>query len=331
MITKYFKDILGNEPIKRYLCRVVEKKIIPQSLLFAGPEGCKKEEFAVAFAQTILETDKIPHPDMRIYKPEGKIGLHSIQSMRQFCAEVYLAPFEAKRKIFIIYDAHRMLSCSANALLKTFEEPSLDSVIILISHASEQLLPTVLSRCQIIRFQVVEQSKQREQDPLKTLILEFFAKGIANYLEILQIVKEGSEQIELLLTDREKKLRTQLSVEFKDKISAAQSQAIEKEVEGTISTYRSNIMQSVFAAVLSWYRDLELVHVRGDFSLLLNPDYSEALIQSLQRGGKLIPLETVQNLVKKTLQMLEKSAPINYCLEHLFLELNSDFNVPYRF
>ncbi|HEY4831424.1 MAG TPA: DNA polymerase III subunit delta', partial [Waddliaceae bacterium] len=110
MTAKYFKDIVGNEPIKRYLCHVVEKGTIPQSLLFAGPEGAGKRDFAVAFAQTILGTDKFPHPDVRVYKPEGKIGLHSIQSMRQFCAEVYLAPFEAKRKIFIIHDAHRMLS-----------------------------------------------------------------------------------------------------------------------------------------------------------------------------------------------------------------------------
>lgn len=323
MIAKYFKDIVGNELIKKYLSRLVEKEKIPQLLLFAGPEGGGKEEFAIAFAKNILETDKFYHPDIRIYKPEGKLGMHSIQSMRQFCSEVYLSPFEAKRKVFIIHDAHRMLSYSANALLKTFEEPSLDSVIVLISSAPEQLLPTILSRCQMVRFQAIEQQKQREEDPLKTLILKKLDKGIGDYLQVLQLVKEVSQQIETTLKDREKKLRTQLVESFNDKISPSQTQAIEKEIEGAISMYRFNIMQSVFDAVLSWHRDLHLIHVGGNVSLLLNPEYTEALIQALQRG-KMLPLDVVQKAVKKAMQMLEKSSPINYCLENLFLALNFD-------
>src|ERR1700722_5271577 len=169
-------EITGNEPIKKYLCRMVEADTIPQSLLFAGPEDADKELFAIAFAKMLVRTENAIHPDIRIYKPEGKIGQHSIQAMREFSEQVYLAPFEAKRKVFIIHDAHRMLSYSANVLLKTFEEPSPDSVIILISHVPDQILPTVLSRCQIIRFQSNGGMKSSQSsNPLRALILGMVA------------------------------------------------------------------------------------------------------------------------------------------------------------
>lgn len=315
-----YTHIAGNEPIKGYLSRIVERGTIPQAVLFAGPEGAEKELFAKNFAKAVLGTNNDSHPDLRIYKPEGKIGQHSIQTMRQFCEEVYLAPFEAKRKVFIIHDAHRMLSYSANALLKTFEEPSLDSVIILISHAPDQILPTVLSRCQIIRFSLTHQQKQ-ESDPLRTLILDSLARGaFADYLEMLQLVKEITQQMESGLKEREKTLRTQLQEAFNDKMSALQTQAMEKDVEGAIALQRSLAMQSVFDAVLGWYRDVQLLHVGGAPSLLMNSDYEDALTQALQRGS-LLPLDKVLEAVKKASLMLERSAPINYCLEHLFLAL----------
>ena len=77
----------------------------------------------------------------------------SLSLGREMCEKVYMAPFEAKWKIFIIEDAERMLPTSANALLKTFEEPAPNSVIILISDHPERLLPTVLSRCRKVHFQ----------------------------------------------------------------------------------------------------------------------------------------------------------------------------------
>ena len=136
-----FSQIIGNEEIKKRLTRMLSKRAIGHALLFSGPDGIGKSLFAWAFAaQLMAEYDpeidharKIQsgqHPDIHIYRPEGKIGLHSIQSLRQLSQEVHLPPYEASWKVFIIHDADRMLSYSANTLLKTFEEPPPRTVII---------------------------------------------------------------------------------------------------------------------------------------------------------------------------------------------------------
>ena len=62
-----------------------------------------------------------------------------MESLRLLKEEVALPPFSASRKIFLIFEAERMLPTSANALLKTFEEPSAHSIIILVSSFSEKL------------------------------------------------------------------------------------------------------------------------------------------------------------------------------------------------
>lgn len=135
-----FEKIAGNSRIKDYLQRFPIKS---HSLLFAGPDGVGKKLFAQAVAESLLGAPH--HPDLHMYRPEGKTGMHSILSMRQLSEEVYLAPFSGQRKVFIIDDADRMQNVGANALLKTFEEPAKDSVIILISSRPSALLPTILS------------------------------------------------------------------------------------------------------------------------------------------------------------------------------------------
>lgn len=88
------------------------------------------------------------HPDLTLFHPEGKINLHPIEAMRRLIHEVNMAPFEARCKVFVIFEAEKMQAPSANALLKTLEEPSAHSYILLLTDDSKALLPTILSRCQ---------------------------------------------------------------------------------------------------------------------------------------------------------------------------------------
>ena len=187
-----FDHIIGNEFVKSYLRRVIENNCIGNSILFAGPEGIGKSVFAEAFAKQIICRNDVSgdhqrklesgnHPDLRVYRPEGKLGMHSIASMRQLSEEVYLAPFEAKNKVFIVHEAERMLSYSANALLKTFEEPALDTVIILLSSAPSSLLSTVLSRCRAIYFQSLS-----EQDII-AFLMQYHQKEFKEAQEVAML------------------------------------------------------------------------------------------------------------------------------------------------
>lgn len=136
--------------------------------LFLGLSGCGKMETALDLALRIncddqsLETAchqcpscvkiiKNGHPDVNIIEViEGQSI--KIEQIRQMLEAVSLRPFFSTRKIFIIKDAEKMTVESCNALLKTLEEPTSTSLIILTSSSEEKLLPTIRSRCQAVHF-----------------------------------------------------------------------------------------------------------------------------------------------------------------------------------
>lgn len=146
------KDLVGHQKIKTFLSYLLESQKIPQALIFYGEKGLGQLSFAQAFARDLVGSKKIAHPDIRLYALEENQTSHTIASIRQLKEEVYLPPFEAQRKVFIIQDAHKMLPTSANALLKTLEEPSPYCTLILLAHHLSDLLPTVVSRCSRVHF-----------------------------------------------------------------------------------------------------------------------------------------------------------------------------------
>jgi len=349
-----FDSIIGNEQIKRYLIRMVETKSLGTSLLFTGPDGIGKSLFAKALATLLLGSEN--HPDLHLYYPEGKIGLHSINSMRQFSQEVYLAPYQGQKKVFIIHNAERMLPYSSNALLKTFEEPAEDAVIILISSKPEALLPTILSRCRTIHFQSLAdieiamalnsrwgQSEQNakklatlargslgnalrlqrgEGNELREMILAILSKGkMQMYKELSEGAEAISAKIDLLKKKCEESLQQEIIRIPQENLSAIQLQSFEKEIDGMAAMHMMNDAQALFDVIIGWYRDLELLHVNGNREYLFHRDFEPQLEQSLQRG-EILPLETVQKAIVQARLSLERSTSLNLCLETLFLQLN---------
>lgn len=134
-----FDEIPGNESIKIYLRKGIQNHSLHHTLLFSGPQGS-------LFAHALAKELSAP-PDLHVYLPEGKGGLHSIETIRELIDEVRKPPFQAKRKVFLLEQAERMQPAAANALLKTLEEPEQDSTIILITEKPQEILPTIVSRC----------------------------------------------------------------------------------------------------------------------------------------------------------------------------------------
>ena len=153
---------------------LLDKKRIPQALLLAGPQGSGKKQAAYHFSKSLLNTSKKleSHPDFHQYFPEGKLQQHSIENMRHLIHDVTFPPYEAKWKIYLIHEADRMLSTSGNALLKTLEEPTAHTLILLLSHHPDKLLSTILSRCQTIEFSAFSQQQANRK------MLCFLEQGI---------------------------------------------------------------------------------------------------------------------------------------------------------
>lgn len=363
-----FSHIIGNDHIKTYLTRMVETASIGNSLLFAGPEGVGKSLFALALGKALIaiddpdgsharKADSGKHPDIRQYRPEGKLGMHSIETMRQFNDEVYLAPFEAKWKIFIIHEAHRMLPYSSNALLKTFEEPAKNTLIIMLSSAPETLLSTILSRCrtlhfhrleeeQIVQFLLERQSCQADEarriaqlsegslgralhlqtngrDNARKSLLDFLTRGkAATYSELLAFVKDLCQKVESTSTETESAMKDELlqGIAMND-LSAYQKQLVVKEVEGAVAMRHSYDAYCLFDTILSWYRDMHLLYLAGNHHYLVNKDY-EAELQAKVLEAEPPPLEFIQKAVADARISLARSTALTICLENLFLKLN---------
>lgn len=179
-----FDKLIGNEEAKARLGRMAASGRIPNALLFAGPEGVGKKEFAFEFARLLMcraggcgtcsicsrigkveipkpekgeDFDRVflsDHPDVGLvvpYKRNLRVG-----SIRALEREANFRPFESERRIFVIDDAEKMNVSASNALLKTLEEPPATTDIIVISARPDSLLQTIRSRCQMIRFVPVE-------------------------------------------------------------------------------------------------------------------------------------------------------------------------------
>lgn len=155
--------IIGHKKILEFLARNIDNNRISHSYLFTGISSVGKFKVAREFAQKLiclLGTD-ITHPDIHIIDQENKIKIGQI---RELSRHISLSPHSSKYKVAIINNIEQLGKEAANALLKTLEEPPVNSILILIASNLEEILPTIISRCQIVRFYPI-----KEQELLKEL------------------------------------------------------------------------------------------------------------------------------------------------------------------
>ena len=161
-----FRDILGQEHAIELLCQVVKRDRMPHAWLFTGQANIGKFNTAIALAQKLncskigedscgkcnicLQIKKDNFPDLLVIRPEGKFI--KIDQIRNSLKWLNLHPDQAIKRVLIMDGAEHLGRESANAFLKTLEEPALDTIIILISLSTKHLPETIVSRCQKIRF-----------------------------------------------------------------------------------------------------------------------------------------------------------------------------------
>lgn len=165
------RDILGHSKQILQLRGVIKSGHVPHAYLFSGVEGVGKRLLAENFARILncqnpvnpqealdscdecVSCKKIinrTHPDVKLIEPDEEYI--KVEQLRDVLRDVSFKPYEGRWKIFIFDNAESLLPAAANLFLKTLEEPNQRTLFILISSRPELLLPTVISRCQRIRF-----------------------------------------------------------------------------------------------------------------------------------------------------------------------------------
>jgi len=172
--------VQGHDQVVDRFRRALANNRLASSFLFVGPAGVGKRMFAERLAQTFLCSTRPEalldpcgecpdckqvlagaHPDLEfVEKPRDKtvlplelfIGDDQNRMKKGLCHAISLKPMRGRRKVAIIDDADLFNQESANSLLKTLEEPPPNSVLILIGTSEQKQLPTIRSRCQIVRF-----------------------------------------------------------------------------------------------------------------------------------------------------------------------------------
>lgn len=203
----------GHESVKRILDLQAKQQVFPHAYLFVGPAGIGKQDVAYEFASKILNST-VPvanHPDFIAHNAAEESG---VESMRNLLSRLSVKPFTADYKVAVIYNFETANTQTANALLKTLEEPSPSTIIILIS-ASRALLPTVISRVQEFVFNPLPNAEIQVSPEIAELVnkLELgFESDIADRLLLLNQLSElESETLTEMLTVLTARLRATLS------------------------------------------------------------------------------------------------------------------------
>ncbi|MGX1902127.1 DNA polymerase-3 subunit delta' [Thermolongibacillus altinsuensis] len=193
----------------RMIANSIQKGRVAHAYLFEGQRGTGKKEASLLFAKSLFclnrstykpcyqcincrRIDSGNHPDVHIVAPDGQsIKKHQIDQLQE---EFTKTAMESNKKLYIIEHADQMTVNAANSLLKFLEEPSSNTIAILLTEQLHRMLNTIISRCQIISFK-----------PLPTRILTAYLEeqGIPRHIAVLaaHVTNSRQEALELSQSD----------------------------------------------------------------------------------------------------------------------------------
>ncbi|MCF6462382.1 DNA polymerase III subunit delta' [Clostridium sp. Cult1] len=320
-----FSKIIGHQRIIENLRNSIEKGYISHCYLFEGEESLGKKKVALALAKTLLckEQDLEPcnrcnsclkfdnwnHPDLKLIEPEK--GIIKKKVIDDLIKHINIAPYESKRRIIIIDDSHEMRMEGQNALLKTLEEPPSYINIILITSNSNNLIPTILSRCQIIKFYPVENEK------IVKLLSTKYDKTIEEANFIANFTKGSvGKSITLCQSEDFFKKRNEI-IDIIHSIIKGDKARIFNSIDFFIKNKED--YEEILDIILYWFRDIMIYKQVGDSSLIINRDkiplLSDVSYLNIERINDII-----DNIVD-TKQNIDRNVNYQLAIETMFLEM----------
>lgn len=163
-------DMLGHEWAVNLLRGHVAQGNFRHAYLFTGPQGIGRRTLALRFAQalncpsplapdepcrtcrTCTQIESMQHPDLTIVQSERAGSVLKVDQVRDLLPSLSLAPYQARYRIALFLRFEEANQSASNALLKTLEEPPERVILVLTAESAESLLPTIVSRCEMLRL-----------------------------------------------------------------------------------------------------------------------------------------------------------------------------------
>lgn len=308
-----FDDLLGNRRIRNILSSYLKNDVIPYSMIFSGPGSASMLKFAIAFARGVnclgmqgegdfcgqcvncLEIEKEVFMDLNILVPDGQF--YKKEQILYLVEDNYRKPIKGNRKINILTDAHKMNANSANAFLKVLEEPAPLNTFILLTDNLRVMLPTITSRCQILRFSPLSRTE------IKTYLTE---KGMEG---------EKAKQIAYLGSNMEKALDTDYDAFMKKRqeiFNILQSLLSRQGMETILmDLFKRSRSREKFVAYFTdlvnhlamMLRDIMVLQIEDSSQFLINIDYKERfmpLCRYLSIEKALLMIRKMEYLLRDT-------------------------------
>lgn len=192
-----FDNILGNEKVKTCLIDDLRQGKLSHAYIFSGISGVGKTTMAIEFASEILNNHNLNAcPDFKLIQLEdGKKDISVEQIRKELIDKVYIAPASCDKKVYIIKDAEKLNKYSANALLKTLEEPPEHVLIILVTDDINKIIPTILSRVKNIEFIGIDNEKmsmylKEKYGCINSKVVDYSCGSLGQAIKVMELDKK---------------------------------------------------------------------------------------------------------------------------------------------
>lgn len=323
--------IVGHEWAVDLLRRQIERRKFGHAYLFTGPSGVGRRTLALRFVQALVctqppapgvscgvcrscrQVEEMQYPDLSVVQAEREGGVLRVEQVREVRQSLVLKPYQGEYRFALFLRFHESNPSAANALLKTLEEAPAHAILLLTADTPEALLPTIVSRCQVIRLrplpiaQVEVALRERGADAETSRLLAHLSDGRPGLA--LRLLADAS-----LLDFRRQRLeelRSLLAASRTERFAYAERLTDRRRAEG-------ERLRDTLALWLTWWRDV-LLRALGADTPPLHVDYQQEINELAARLGP----ESAYRLTKQTehaLQQLDANVNPRLLTEVLLLD-----------
>jgi DNA polymerase-3 subunit delta' len=328
-----FDAIKGNQRIKDILQHMAITGKVSHAYILQGAAGMGKRLFADTFAKRLQCSDSTSgeacgvcssciafnsgnHPDLFYILPQKTKTLGVEDIREQIVKNAEIKQYRYPYKIFIVEHADSMTVAAQNALLKTLEEPPSYVLFLLLAENLNGFLPTILSRCVVMKLMPIPQREIEEYLVQHQLAEGNTAAMVAEYAQgsIGQAIELASS--EDFLAMRQEILSILENIKEKDKPTLLEQA---KQLEAYKQDYRFLDIATV------WYRDILVAKTFGDGRFLIQKEKEKQLLHHAAKDS-IQGILKKQHIIQETKQLLTQNANFRLAMEIMLIKLKESYN-----